>query len=210
MSQAYREASSPIRDIDETCTSLTRQLYMHGMAYLLQGLPATLTPEETTSLRAVIPQGLIGLPAGPSMHALIPVSHRTSVSQEGPPQEPTILHRITATCVFQIIMLVQFLLPYMKVLLAQAYQFERRHQITRRMIDTGVTTVDELGRRSLKLSQMVCQMNDGKVGQAINEMTLLCVRSVTGGIQQGIEEGLSTTRPVPERSRRRAAEEKSS
>jgi hypothetical protein len=37
-------------------------------------------------------------------------------------------------------------------------------------------------------------MNDGMVGQAINEMTIWWVRSVTGGVQQGLAEGLQTLR----------------
>jgi hypothetical protein len=33
-------------------------------------------------------------------------------------------------------------------------------------------------------------MNDGKVGQAVNEMVVWWVRGVTGGVQQGVEAGL--------------------
>lgn len=210
MSQAYREASSPIQDADETSTTLTRQLYLHGLTYLLRGLPAELSAEEISSLQAALPRDLSYLSISAQSQALMPVSQRTSLSQDGLPEEPTMLHRITATCVFQIFVLVQFLLPYMKIFLAQAYQFERKHQITRRLVNTGVTTVDELGRGGIKLSQMVCRMNDGKVGQAIEEMTILCVKSVTGGVQQGIEDGLSTMKSAPESSRRRVTADKSS
>lgn len=210
MSQAYREASSPIQDADETSTTLTRQLYLHGLTYLLRGLPAELSAEETSSLQAALPRELTYLSIGSQPQALMPMSQHNSLSREGPQEEPTMLHRITATCVFQIFMLAHFLLPYIKIFLAQAYQFERKHQITRRLVNTGVTTVDELGRKGIKLSQMVCRMNDGKVGQAIEEMTILCVKSVTGGVQQGIEEGLNTMRPPPESSRRRVTADKSS
>jgi hypothetical protein len=37
-------------------------------------------------------------------------------------------------------------------------------------------------------------MNDGMVGQAINEMTIWWVRGVTGGVQQGLAEGLKAMR----------------
>lgn len=50
--------------------------------------------------------------------------------------------------------------------------------------------MDELGRRTLQLSQTVCRMNNGKVGQAINDMTIWWVQGLTGGIQQGINEGV--------------------
>lgn len=120
------------------------------------------------------------------------------------------LHRLTAVLVFQTFILIQFLLPYIKLFLSHTYQFERKHQITKRLVNSSVTTVDELGRRSLKLSQTICQMNDGKVGQAINEMTIWWVRGVTGGVQQGIEEGWSTMRSTPAQSTGRVTLEKPS
>ncbi|KAF1845135.1 uncharacterized protein K460DRAFT_311205 [Cucurbitaria berberidis CBS 394.84] len=208
MTQAYRESSVPTREADETSTSLTRQLYIHGMTYLLRGLPAELTPEETLSLQAAVPQSIANLQAEPHNHALVPVSQRTAISQETRPQERTILHRMTATFVLQTFILVQFLLPYIRLFLSHTYQFERKHQITKRLVNTSVTTVDELSRKSLRLSQTICQMNDGKVGQAINEMTLWWVRGVTGGVQQGIEEGLSVIGARPECSRGRVTVEK--
>ncbi|KAJ4371364.1 hypothetical protein N0V83_004581 [Neocucurbitaria cava] len=208
VTQAYRESSSPTRETDDTSTSLTRQLYIHGMTYLLRGLPTDLTPEETLSLQAAVPQSIANAQTESHNHALVPVSQRTSVSQEARPQEPTILHRITATFVFQTFVLLQFLLPYIRLFLSHTYQFERKHQITKRLVNSSVTTVDELGRRSLRLSQTICQMNDGKVGQAINEMTIWWVRSVTGGVQQGLEEGLSVMGARSEGSRGRVTVEK--
>lgn len=210
MTLAYRESSIPIRETDETTASLTRQLYIHSMTYLLRGLPNDLTPEETLSLHAALPQSMARLQADPSAHALVPISQRASLSQERSPQEPTMLHRLTAVLVFQTFILIQFLLPYIRLFLSHTYQFERKHQITKRLVNSGVTTVDELGRRSLKLSQTICQMNDGKVGQAINEMTIWWVRGVTGGVQQGIEEGWSTMRSTPAQSTGRVTLEKPS
>jgi hypothetical protein len=99
---------------------------------------------------------------------------------------------MTAILVLEAFILIQLLLPYIKLFLSHTYHFERKHQITKRLVNTGVTTVDELGRRSLKLSQTICQMNDGMVGQAINEVTIWCVTGVTGGVQQGLAEGLKT------------------
>lgn len=208
MTQAYRESTVPLQHIDESSASLTRQLYIHGMTYLLRGLPTDLTPEETSSLQSAIPQALVDERTDSSMHALVPVSKRNSLAQVAPPQEPTALHRITAIIVFQTFILVQFLLPYIKLFLSHTYQFERKHQITKRLVNTSVSTVDELSRRSIRLSQTVCQMNEGRVGQAINEMTIWWVRSVTGGIQQGIEEGLSTVRTTSEYPQRQVTVEK--
>ncbi|KAH6881369.1 hypothetical protein BKA58DRAFT_371442 [Alternaria rosae] len=194
MAQASRESSESISSPDETSATLTRQLYIHGITYLLRGLPAKLTPEETLSIQAALPQDVIDTTNDVSSHALLPVSQRSPSAQRAPPQDPTILHRLTATFVLQSFILIQFLLPYIKLFLSHTYQFERKHQITKRLVNIGVATVDDIGRKTLRLSQTVCQMNDGMVGQAINEMTIWWVRGVTGGVQQGLAEGLQALR----------------
>jgi hypothetical protein len=194
MTLAHRESSIPAYEVDETCPILTRQLYLHGVTYLLRGLPSDLTAEELLSLQAAAPQSLVKSAADSNSHALVPRSWQHQMRRDSSSQEVSVLHRITATLVLQTFVLVQFLLPYLKVFLSYVYQFEREHQITKRIVNGSITTVDDLGRRSLRLSQTICQMNDGKVGQAINEMTIWWVRGVTGGMQQGIEEGLSLER----------------
>jgi hypothetical protein len=196
MTQAYRESNSPLHDMDEASTSLARQLYLHGMAYLLRGLPSDLTPQETLSLQAAIPSSVVGTQEYTGSHALVTRCEQTPtpVQHDRPPQPPSVVHRVTAAFVLQIFILAQLLLPYIKVCLAQAYQFEREHQVTKRVVSGGITAVDDIGRRSLRLSQAVCQMNDGKVGQAINEMVVWWVTGVTGGVQQGLEAGLRLER----------------
>lgn len=201
MTLAHRESSIPNYGIDDTSPALTRQLYLHGMTYLLRGLPSDLTPEELLSLQAAAPQSLVNAQADPASHALVPRSAQNQVARDLPPQDPSILHRMTATLVLQTFIFIQFLLPYIKIFLAHAYLFEREHQITRRFVNGSITTVDDIGRRSLRLSQTICQMNDGKVGQAINEMTIWWVRGVTGGMQQGFEEGLNRERRAREKSK---------
>jgi hypothetical protein len=194
MAQASRESSESISSSDETSATLTRQLYIHGITYLLRGLPTKLTPEETLSIHAALPQDLVDMTSDTHAHALLPVTQRSPSTQGGPQRDPTILHRLIATLVLQSFILIQFLLPYIKLFLSHTYRFERKHQITKRIVNTGVATVDDIGRKTLRLSQTVCQMNDGMVGQAINEMTIWWVRSVTGGVQQGLAEGLQTLR----------------
>jgi hypothetical protein len=201
MAQASRESSEPSSNSDETSATLTRQLYIHGITYLLRGLPTKLTPEETLSIQAALPQDVVETASDASAHALLSVSHRSPSPQRAPPQDPTLLHRITAALVLQTFILIQFLLPYIKLLLSHTYQFERKHQITKRLVNTGVATVDDIGRKTLRLSQTVCQMNDGMVGQAVNEAMVWWVRGITGGVQQGLAEGLQVVR-VEERRRR--------
>ncbi|KAF2465592.1 uncharacterized protein BDR25DRAFT_328613 [Lindgomyces ingoldianus] len=190
LTQAYQESNALARGAADASAVLARQLYLHGMTYLLRGIPADLTPEETLSLQAAIPVGILDLQNDPNAHALIPFPQQGSVSQEGPVQNPSLLHRLTASIVFQTFVLIQFLLPYIRLFIGHAYRWERENKVTQRLFSKSITTVDELGRRSLQLSQTVCRMNDGKVGQAINDLTIWWVRGLTGGIQQGLSEGV--------------------
>lgn len=206
MTLAHRESSIPAYGIDETSPVLTRQLYLHGMTYLLRGVPSDLTSEELLSLQAAVPQSLVTSQIDSNSHALVPRSSQRQVQRDMQPQDLSVLHRITATLVLQTFVLIQFLLPYMKIFLSHAYHFEREHQITRRFVNGSITTMDDIGRKSIRLSQTVCQMNDGKVGQAINEMTIWWVRGVTGGMQQGFEEGLSRERRIREQGKREQIE----
>ena len=159
------------------------------MTYLLRGLPHELTPEERMSLHATIPGSVVNLSSDPSL-SLVPRSQLADLAHHDPAQPPSALHRITATIVFQLFVLFQFLLPYIKLFIGQAYRWEKEHKVAQRLLNGSITTVDELGRRTLQLSQTVCRMNNGKVGQAINDMTIWWVQGLTGGIQQGINEGV--------------------
>lgn len=182
---------------------LTRQLYVHGITYLLRGLPSNLTPEETLSLQAAVPQSIANFQNESCSHALIPFAEETNASQ-GPPREASILHRVTAIIVFETFVLIQFLLPYIKLFLGHAYRFEREHKVTQRLVNNGLMTADAVRRGGLQLSHTICQMNDGKVGQALNEMTLWCVRGLTGGLQQGITDGVTMmSRDRPDSSKGR-------
>jgi hypothetical protein len=97
MTLARQESSIPSYGIDDTSPVLTRQLYLHGMTYLLRGLPSDLTPEELLSLQAAAPQALVTAQADPASHALVPRSGQSQVARGMSPQDPSILHRITAT-----------------------------------------------------------------------------------------------------------------
>jgi hypothetical protein len=93
----------------------------------------------------------------------------------------------------QVLLLLQFLAPYVRYLFSAVYEVERRNQVTERVIASGVWSVDQM----VRVSDNVCRMNDGNVGRAIGEAVVYWVEGVTGGIQQGVGEGL-----VEMRSRR--------
>jgi len=50
--------------------------------------------------------------------------------------------------------------------------------------------MDGMMKSTVRIGNSVCQMNDGKVGQAFNDFIVWWVKGVTGGIHQGVGEGL--------------------
>ena len=192
IAQAYQESSSLARDGEEGLPPLSRQLYIHGITYLLRGLPADMTPEEIMSVQAAIPPNVLQvLSLDPACQALIPaLIWRPLVPDRGLEEEASILHQITAALVLQFFRTLQIILPYVKLFIGHAYHYEREHRISERIFSKVVHTIDEFGRWCVQFTHTICKMNDGKVGQAINELTVWWIRGVTGGIHQGISEGV--------------------
>ncbi|PVH91424.1 hypothetical protein DM02DRAFT_545827 [Periconia macrospinosa] len=202
VTQAYQESHALARKADETSTLLTRQLYIHSITYLLRGLPAELTPEEILSLQAAVPQSIV-IQNDTSANDIVLFTQDAPVSQ-GPPPDASIVHRVTAIVVFETFVVIQFFLPYIKLFVGHAYRFERQHKVTQRLVYNGIMTADALRRRSLQLSHTICQMNNGKVGQAINDLSLWWVKGLTGGVEQGIQDGVtmfSNERPASSKGR---------
>ena len=59
-----------------------------------------------------------------------------------------------------------------------------------RSANYSIVKADALRRRGIQLSHTICQMNDGKVGQAINDVTIWWIQGLTGGLQQGLSDGV--------------------
>ncbi|KAJ9640919.1 hypothetical protein H2199_005587 [Coniosporium tulheliwenetii] len=182
LTDAYHESSSLSRNHENGQATFSRQLYMHGLTYLLRGLPNNMTAEESLSIRFALPSGVAETPLlDPTTGALIPAYTTLTASQpQSQHPEPSLLHRILASSIIHLFLLVHLVLPYIKLFLGHAYRYEREHRISERVFSTSVNAVDEVGKRSLALTQTVCAMNDGKVGQMMNDAAVWWVRSLTG------------------------------
>ena len=85
----------------------------------------------------------------------------------------------------------QFLLPYIKSLLNAASQYERNHKLSEKVLSQGIDTMGTIGKRGISLAGVVFGMADGKVGQRVTGMASWIVEGVTGGIHEGVGEGLA-------------------
>lgn len=106
------------------------------------------------------------------------------------PTERSYLHRLLASSIVQFFLIVQFLLPYVKILLQQVYRYERSHRITERLVTATLDAADSLGKGSVSLGSTVLRLNEGKVGTAFTNLAAWWVEGVTGGIYEGVGEGM--------------------
>ncbi|TVY88887.1 hypothetical protein LAWI1_G003793 [Lachnellula willkommii] len=181
LSLADEESSVISRDNRLGNASFARQLYIHSLTYLLRALPTDLTTEEQLSVRNALPSGVVEtlrVEVNPCR------TRTTSISQ------PSLLHRTLASTIVQLFIFFQFIIPYLKYLLRSAYQYDREHKISEKVLSQGIETVDVIGKQSLTLTSAICGMGDGKVGQMITQSAAWVVEGVAGGIHEGVGEGM--------------------
>jgi hypothetical protein len=187
---AQEDSIRPRRRRSRDSTSLGRQLYVHGLTYLLRGLPTNMTPEEKISIWSAVPLDVLDLSqVNTRSKSIIRAEERRLAEQNGE-EAPSVLHRALATSIVQTFLLFQFLLPYINILAAAAYKYERQNRISERLFASSMNTMDGMMKSTVRIGNSLCQMNDGKVGQALNDLICWWVKGVTGGIHQGLGEGL--------------------
>ncbi|KAL8654239.1 MAG: hypothetical protein Q9210_001615, partial [Variospora velana] len=125
-----------------------RQLYIHALVYLLQGLPApaSLAEHELASLRTVLPDGVFPAAAATPGDRLIDddgndnSDHASKArrerrradnlgSQHAPPPPLSLLHRAVSIVVFFLVSAAQGLRPWLHALLSTLVFYDERYGI---------------------------------------------------------------------------------
>jgi hypothetical protein len=146
--------------------------------------------EESLSIRAALPTGVISPlraeVSGDECHLL----HGSPAEGSGRPRtsEPSVLHRTLAYTIIHIFLFVQFILPYIKVILRAAYEYERTHHISEKVLAGSIDTVDGLGRIGIRGSGAVW---GSSLALGLGEVVSWVVDGVSGGIQEGLGEGMA-------------------
>jgi hypothetical protein len=194
MDQTHQQSSTPSYAKDDIMTAIIRSQYIHSVTLFLRSLPSTLTPAENLNILAAIPQSVLDAQTSQQTHTLTRTNQAGLVSSEA--HEKTLLSRTTTWLVFRLVLLLQFLLPFIRQFLGHAAQFEHKHQITKRAFNAGV---DFGGRFCDICTRVLYEVNDGAVGEALCSATVYCAESIGGGVKQGISDALQ----MQERRRRR-------
>ncbi|EKD19707.1 hypothetical protein MBM_01659 [Drepanopeziza brunnea f. sp. 'multigermtubi' MB_m1] len=184
LSLAVNESSTISQGPSLGNASFARQLYLHGLTYLIRGLPSDLTTEEQLSIRSSLPQGIVE-----PLH--VEINGHSYTAGPAPDAQPSVLHRTLASSIVQLFIFLQFILPHLKYLLRAAYQYDREHKISEKVLRQGIDTVDGLGKTGLSLVEAIYGMGDGRFGQIITETIAWIVEGITGGIHEGLGEGMA-------------------
>ncbi|TVY82524.1 hypothetical protein LSUE1_G003876 [Lachnellula suecica] len=184
LSLAAAESSAISKEQRLSNASFARQLYIHAITYLLRGLPADLTTEEQMGIKSALPAGVM------EPLRLEGNFEYSSASQAANANHPSLLHRTLASTIIQIFIFVQLVLPYLKYLLQSAYRYDRAHKISEKVLSQSIEIVDIIGKEGLSMAGTIYGMGDGKVGQIITETAAWVVEGVTGGIHEGVGQGM--------------------
>lgn len=188
------ESATISRDSKSGNAPFARQLYMHGLMYLLRGLPSDLTPAEQLSIHGSIPRTLleseddVDKRRGLSGCAGCAERH---VNDPPRPSPPSFLHKILACTIVQFFVLFQFLVPYVKFLLRSAYEYEREHHISKKVLASSIDVADIFGKQSMTILAALYGMGNGKVGVVLSNAASWLIDGITGGIHEGVGEGLN-------------------
>ena len=146
--------------------AFSRQLYLDAMAYLIQGLPSDLTDQELLHLKNALPESL----------------KKSTPPDTAQPakRNPSLLHRSLASTIIAICLLLRLALPYIKLLIAVAYKYDRAHQVRERLFAFSINTADSFGKRGMALASTAMT----------NELVLGAVTYWVDGIRGGLNEGL--------------------
>ncbi|KAJ5088634.1 hypothetical protein N7456_012250 [Penicillium angulare] len=167
---------------------LARSLYVNALMYLLDALPADLTTEETTMLSNRLPHSVksslaISSPAQP-------VQLEGQMSTKPPPSTRSYLHRVLASAIVHIFVLIRLFLPYIQAFLRWVYEYERSHRITQRIVATTLDAADELGKRSAGIGSTASKLNEGRLGAALGTFVSWWIEGIAGGVYEGVGEGM--------------------
>lgn len=155
----------------------------------MRGLPADLTTEESLSVRSALPQGVVSPMrvevAGSRGSLFLDANGRQRGTRDA---QPSVLHRTLASTIVNVFILFQFLLPYVRVLLRAAYDYERTHRISEKVLASSIDTVDGLGKIGMKGGTAIWGSG---LALGFGEVVAWVVDGVSGGIQEGLGEGMA-------------------
>jgi hypothetical protein len=156
-----------------------RRFYIDGVSYILRGLPKDLTPEETLVLRTATPQTLLPPPENQDQQLASPSTPPTNT-------QPTLLHTLTSTLTYHLILLSTLLLPYLQSLLTALLAFDAQHQLSARFCAQTKILLNNLFSFFLECVLRVWEANDGALRISCRDFGIWVLTDFCGGLEEGV------------------------
>lgn len=190
LAQSAHESKASIHANDE----YQRRLYLDGLAYLLKGLPDSLSEDETARLRGALPDALKD--ATGSEHVSGETGYRNI--REGAADLP-LLRVLVQTIVFWLFFIFATALPHIKLLMRHVYAFERRHKLGAQLLSQCLVLAQLGYSQLLAFLCAVWAMNDGMIGRMLTQMGIWFAQNVSDGVRDGLSEATAALRESYER-----------
>lgn len=181
MAVAQEEARQPMA---RSGPEFERKAFLDGAEYILKALPDDLSEQEIDRLRASTPLNFLPSPSSDPNERLFYPYRRAG-------QPRSALHRAVQALVIQVFILIQLALPYIVLLLRLAARTEREYKVSQNVVSVGIGLANTIGSNGMRLTSSVCNMGDGKVGQTLGDVVAWTVEGLTGGLTEGVGEGLA-------------------
>jgi len=173
-------------------TPLVRSLFITGLLYILEALPADLSEDEISAIRVKMPNTI----QASNLHARSSDSHTLyigdgrAVTHTDQPSRPSLIHRTLASSIIQFCLILQSLLPHIKLVVRNLLQSERMHQIAGSVVTTSMNAANSLCKSSSSFGSTAMRLGDGRIGRALLSLAMWWLAAVVGGIHEGVGEGL--------------------
>lgn len=169
---------------------LARMLYVDALSYLLDGLPDDMSTQETMIIQENLPAGVKESLAAPAVTDPSAAGLHNMLTGKNSPPERSYLHRLLSSTIVYFFIMLQFLMPYVKILVYHLYRYERSHRLTERAVTKVLDAADNFGKRGMVVGAAVLNYNEGRVSANMMELAAWWVTSIAGGIYEGFAEGM--------------------
>ena len=161
---------------DSRSQAVSRQQFIHSLAYLLHGVPDDLSKHEKDTLLCALPEQL-----------QLPHKEHNQVTDCQVPRGPSLVHRFFASGIVQIFLFFQVFLPYLKHLVRLAYQFERTNHISERVLELSIAAINGISKKGSSVIGTFVRSEYGRIAQLTAAISIWWIKEVSNGIQDGVE-----------------------
>ncbi|KAI1776842.1 hypothetical protein F4818DRAFT_360687 [Hypoxylon cercidicola] len=165
--------------------AFSRKSYIDSVAYMLKGLPDDMDNYEASVIRRALPKSCAQVDANGQIEAA-PGTPGWLPSDRA----KKFLRSAVQGSVAAIVLSLYLLLSFLAVVIRAGADFERQYNVSQHIVSRGLMFATAVGKRSGALGERICAMSDGKVGKAVSDLAVWTLEGVTGGIHDGIGQGL--------------------